>query len=256
MAEWDLPDEFADPAPLDGGPHDQGGPARVCAGLAALETSTWPTCNVAVKNALRMGAIGLMPSSILSCARSRSDRPSWTLDVYPYLPKANVAHDLGGQLHVPDGRGSRMTSVPKSSGSSAQIPALPTVLREYSKLARQCAGRGAGSCPVPCPAGRIGDDRPRTADDRAADQGGQVPGRQKPGQLRLQGNPCLNKMQVLELARCEWIDRRENVIALGPSGTGKTHIRPGPWPVRLPERPVCRLCHGRSPGSRTDGGPR
>lgn len=36
--------------------------------------------------------------------------------------------------------------------------------------------------------------------------------------------PKLNKMQVLELARCEWIERRENVIALGPSGTGKTHI--------------------------------
>jgi DNA replication protein DnaC len=34
-------------------------------------------------------------------------------------------------------------------------------------------------------------------------------------------------MQVLELARCEWIDRRENVIALGPSGTGKTHISLG-----------------------------
>jgi len=32
---------------------------------------------------------------------------------------------------------------------------------------------------------------------------------------------------VLELARCEWIDRRENVIALGPSGTGKTHIALG-----------------------------
>jgi DNA replication protein DnaC len=34
-------------------------------------------------------------------------------------------------------------------------------------------------------------------------------------------------MQVLELARCEWIDRRENVIALGPSGTGKTHVALG-----------------------------
>ena len=34
----------------------------------------------------------------------------------------------------------------------------------------------------------------------------------------------LNKMQVLELARCDWIERRENVIALEPSGTGKTHI--------------------------------
>ncbi len=39
--------------------------------------------------------------------------------------------------------------------------------------------------------------------------------------------PSLNKMQVLELARCEWIERRENVIALGPSGTGKTHTALG-----------------------------
>jgi DNA replication protein DnaC len=39
--------------------------------------------------------------------------------------------------------------------------------------------------------------------------------------------PKLNKMQVLELARCEWIERRENVIALGPSGTGKTHAALG-----------------------------
>ena len=34
-------------------------------------------------------------------------------------------------------------------------------------------------------------------------------------------------IQVLELARCEWIERRENVIALGPSGTGKTHVAQG-----------------------------
>ncbi len=39
--------------------------------------------------------------------------------------------------------------------------------------------------------------------------------------------PALNKMQVLELARCEWVERRENVIALGPSGTGKTHVALG-----------------------------
>ena len=32
---------------------------------------------------------------------------------------------------------------------------------------------------------------------------------------------------MLELARCEWIERRENVIALGPSGTGKTHVAQG-----------------------------
>ena len=35
--------------------------------------------------------------------------------------------------------------------------------------------------------------------------------------------PSLNKMLVMELARCEFVTRRENIIALGPSGTGKTH---------------------------------
>jgi len=36
--------------------------------------------------------------------------------------------------------------------------------------------------------------------------------------------PGLNKMLVLELARCEYILRRDNIIALGNSGTGKTHF--------------------------------
>jgi len=39
--------------------------------------------------------------------------------------------------------------------------------------------------------------------------------------------PSLNKMLVLELARCEYVERRENVIALGNSGTGKTHVALG-----------------------------
>src|SRR5258707_100016 len=37
----------------------------------------------------------------------------------------------------------------------------------------------------------------------------------------------LNKTMVLELARCEYVARRENVIAVGNSGTGKTHIALG-----------------------------
>jgi len=39
--------------------------------------------------------------------------------------------------------------------------------------------------------------------------------------------PSLNKALVLELARCEYIARHENIIALGNSGTGKTHLALG-----------------------------
>jgi DNA replication protein DnaC len=37
----------------------------------------------------------------------------------------------------------------------------------------------------------------------------------------------LNKTLVMELARCEYITRRENVIAVGNSGIGKSHIALG-----------------------------
>ncbi|NBS35280.1 MAG: ATP-binding protein [Methylocystaceae bacterium] len=36
--------------------------------------------------------------------------------------------------------------------------------------------------------------------------------------------PSVNKPLVLELARYEWLEKRHSCIALGPSGTGKTHI--------------------------------
>ena len=35
--------------------------------------------------------------------------------------------------------------------------------------------------------------------------------------------PSLNKPLVMELARCEYVVARENIIAIGNSGTGKTH---------------------------------
>ena len=39
--------------------------------------------------------------------------------------------------------------------------------------------------------------------------------------------PSVNKQLVMELARCEYIEHRENVIAVGNSGAGKTHVALG-----------------------------
>ena len=58
----------------------------------------------------------------------------------------------------------------------------------------------------------------------------------------------LNKMLVLELARCEYVERRENIIALGNSEPARP-ISPSVSVWRLPKGALRRLHHGRRPGS-------
>ena len=36
--------------------------------------------------------------------------------------------------------------------------------------------------------------------------------------------PSVNKMLIAELARCEYIDKRENILMIGNPGTGKSHL--------------------------------
>ena len=36
--------------------------------------------------------------------------------------------------------------------------------------------------------------------------------------------PAVNKLMILELMKCDYIERRENVILVGASGSGKTHL--------------------------------
>ena len=57
---------------------------------------------------------------------------------------------------------------------------LPTFLREYDKLARQCAAEGVDHVRYLLRLAELELIERGTADGRAADQGGQVPRRQKP----------------------------------------------------------------------------
>jgi len=104
---------------------------------------------------------------------------------------------------------------------------LPTFQREYQKLARQCATEGVdhiGYLTRLCEREMIERDR-RKVERRI--KAARFPVVKSLESFDFIAIPKLNKMQVLELARCEWIERRENVIALGPSGTGKTHVALG-----------------------------
>jgi DNA replication protein DnaC len=104
---------------------------------------------------------------------------------------------------------------------------LPTFLREYSKVARQCAAEGLDHVQF---LARLVEleliDRERRMIERRI-KAARFPAVKSIDSFDFKAIPSLNKMRVLELARCEWIERRENVIALGPSGTGKTHVALG-----------------------------
>ena len=104
---------------------------------------------------------------------------------------------------------------------------LPTFLREYDKQARLCAAEGRDHVQFLL---RLVEleliDRERRMIERRI-KAARFPATKSLDSFDFAAIPALNKMQVLELARCEWIDRCENVIALGPSGTGKTHVALG-----------------------------
>ena len=104
---------------------------------------------------------------------------------------------------------------------------LPTVLREFDKVAQQCAAEGLDHVEF---LARLVEleliDRERRMIERRI-KAAKFAAVKSLDSFDFKAIPSLNKMQVLELARCEWIERRENVIALGPSGTGKTHVALG-----------------------------
>ncbi|MCR9111332.1 MAG: IS21-like element helper ATPase IstB [Rhodobacteraceae bacterium] len=104
---------------------------------------------------------------------------------------------------------------------------LPTFLLEYEKVARQCAAEGLDHVQFLT---RLVEmeliDRERRMIERRI-KAAKFPATKSLDSFDFKAIPKLNKMQVLELARCEWIERHENVIALGPSGTGKTHVSLG-----------------------------
>jgi DNA replication protein DnaC len=101
---------------------------------------------------------------------------------------------------------------------------LPTVLREYDKVARGCARDGVDH---PRYLLRLVElellDRERRVTERRIREA-RFPAVKSLDSFDFAAIPSLNKMLVLELARGAYAERRENVVALGNSGTGKTHV--------------------------------
>jgi len=101
---------------------------------------------------------------------------------------------------------------------------LPTFLAEYEKQAHECAQGGVDHVRYLL---RLAEleliERERRMVERRI-RAARFPAVKSLDSFDFTAIPSLNKMLVTELARGEYILRRENIIALGNSGTGKTHV--------------------------------
>jgi len=101
---------------------------------------------------------------------------------------------------------------------------LPTMLKEYPVLAKSCSQE---KCDYPTYLLRLCEkelaDRQRRAMDRRI-KAAKFPLLKTIDSFDFTAQKSVNEPLVRELLRCEFIDQHENVLLIGSSGTGKTHL--------------------------------
>lgn len=111
--------------------------------------------------------------------------------------------------------------------SYLQTLRLPTMLQEYQTISRQCAEAGLGYEEF---LERLAEREVSTRIVKATHRRlkhGDFPASKELADFKFAAVPNLNKHKILELARCEFIQRRANLVLLGAPGVGKTHISIG-----------------------------
>lgn len=101
---------------------------------------------------------------------------------------------------------------------------LPTMHDECEKIARRCAADNADHLAFLlqlCELELI--ERERRAADRRL-KAAKFPTIKTLETFDFRAQPSVNKPLVTELVRCGYLDRRENVLLVGNTGTGKTHL--------------------------------
>ena len=228
LAGWDLPEAFAILRRLLEARMGKQGKREFVQVLRLMEVfrdrgcrGRRARCDRSRRDRLRRGeASGAVPDRA-PAAPARPDGLS--------LPAARQRGDhLGADLHGSAHRGGVMTDTPQVLlAHHLKALKLPTFLREYDKLARQCAAEGVDHVRYLL---RLAEleliERERRMVERRIKEA-KFPAVKSLDSFDFLALPSLNKALVLELARCEYVGRRENIIAVGNSGTGKTHVALG-----------------------------
>ena len=101
---------------------------------------------------------------------------------------------------------------------------LPTMLAEAEKIAQRCAADNADHLAFLLQLVELElIERERKAAERRL-KAARFPATKILDEFDFAARPSVNKPQVLELVKGEYLDRRENILLVGTSGTGKTHL--------------------------------
>ena len=228
LADWKLPEEFGRLRRLAGVEDGQTRQAGVRAGAEAAGelpqgggVRGCARCPQARRHKLRCGQA---PRAVQAGGPTAAARPRTVS-----LPaQGQRGQDVRQRLH--DARGRRQVMSAKATvllEHHLKELRLPTFLREYGKLAGRCAAEDVDH---PGYLLRLAEleliDRHHRKVDRRI-RAARFPTTKSLDSFDFLAIPSVNKQLVMQLARCEYVDRRENVIAMGNSGTGKTHVALG-----------------------------
>ena len=242
---WDLPEGFQHLRHLLEARMGNRGKREFIQVLRLMEAAPKEIVAGAVNDAIRLGAIGFDAVKQIVLARIEKRPPRLNLASLSLSSADERQNHVGDRLCRALVRERRMSAANKAdkpaaaqtmpSGTTSGTPQLllahhlkqlklPTILREYDKVAREAAREGIDHAAYLL---RLVEleliDRERRVVERRIRQA-RFPAVKSLDTFDFTAIPSLNKMLVLELARCEYILRRDNIIALGNSGTGKTHI--------------------------------
>jgi DNA replication protein DnaC len=104
---------------------------------------------------------------------------------------------------------------------------LPTVLAECEKVAQRCAADNVDHLGFLLQVVELElIERERKAAERRL-KAARFPAPKTLDEFDFAARPSVNKPLVLDLARGDYLGRRENVLLVGPSGTGKSHLATG-----------------------------
>ena len=101
---------------------------------------------------------------------------------------------------------------------------LPTMCAECEKIAQRCAADNADHLAFLLQLSELElIERERKAALRRL-KAARFPAHKLLDEFDFPSRPSVNKPLVLELVKGEYLDKRENILLVGPSGTGKSHL--------------------------------